>query len=1215
MFASVITGSKELIELLIKQYIKTADKYTPPSAITLIKNMELDNPFLWLFEPGHENLTLVKLFIQNLPKPYYIKPDSLYNKALIRAMGTEVTLLEAAIFFGAEAILNELLKLYEYKQIAMNKKELLGEKSLFVGKANIFWILSKTVTLTPSPKHLLIALGHLNDKNTTELIKEIKNGYGGDEIMNYKDKNSNNILHLIARFGKRNLLHTLKEMNIFSFENKENYESTLKEKNSDKCCPYVEAIKNGNLDIANALFIKPKSIEDYSEDEFNYITNPALTFNAMSHFMNSKVFAEESKLWSMLIPQREKVLLVLDKLTTLAFFVKPKRSYPKKVNTCISYLATLIEEGNIGSVLGLILFRRDMFYVTNLLESTFKVKETIINSLISNTSLLPLLYIFIKIGLSGIKKEELLPIFQHPKVRKDETFLYLLQVFDILKRNSADSSQSLKSAPQNSIFISPFNFFTGKSSITIGTKTEISFEELDCLVPNPAKADTQSYFNLDLAILADSFLKLLCFKSFATILLYAYKYEMNLFKKILANIDVNALFSITFQANPQELPWVLDIIPNRFDLVFDCAKENFVSQSDNSKVIVMPRSIASILFYGIFYSGKRLALKDMEGNLFKHPTAIMKSLLENTVYNILGLYKEAKKPVKGTNLRGKRIDTYNDTTRKLNDFSKILTEVLDIAKNYKTQLGVVANCKAPDMAIPDYDLANLILSILDPSKELIPTTRGLMTINVNTKEILEYIQAFAEVFGKTLTETASMLFTDQFIFGIKELNGIMDKHFLDIKVKFISDTNKPNYSFKILSTKEEKKSKLMCGKMMSEPNAIFGYAEIEYQINVSGLKLESIAEQLEAMNMVLNREVFLELLKNHIIEAGNTTDFLLNGKHFVPDNFIAKVNFESVRDHYDIIDSMFYTDLRKRLESLCSTEIQTLQNSLAVMKRDCDLTMNPKKIGLFKDLGVPNSIKDILSLVLRTKFASNYEIVLRTKEEWTAQGKSLSKLIEESLNYCTIEENKMDKNEITLLIPENGSLDGSQQWILPETHIEFPALKIYASEASFIRKMIYLMRSPQTPLRIDMKEFVFSIALPLAQVLSSRESKLIPCNDPLLLIQFFFENSVVFKGIVKRILFETSQLYSLYNYNTKAIAITFAESSEKNKKNKTNLEGYPIIDQLVQIADADISFTANVCLVTLKYDKNWEFISNILAQEEKPLDEKTTNNITVKSLL
>ena len=650
LFASLMIGSKELVEQLLKQYIQTASGSTPCNSFRPIKRMELENPYLWLFKKGHENLELAKLFIQNLPKPFVINPGCLRDKLLIKIMGAEITLLEAAIYYGAENIFAELLKFHEYRQIAMNKADILAERCLFVGKANMFWIILKTAAKSASPIHLLMGIGQLSSKSTIELIKEIKNNYSGDDILSYKDKNSNTLLHFIARFGKRDLLFVLKEMNIFDFENKENYQNELKLKNSEKFSPYTEAIKNGNLDIANALFIKPNSIEDYSEEEFNYITNPALTFNAMSNFMNSKVFVEESKLWSMLIPQREKVLSVIDKLSSLSFFVKPKRKNPKKVNTCISYLASLIEEGYIGSVLGLILFRRDMFYVTNLLESTFKVKETIINSFISNTSLLPLLYVFIKLGFSCPKKEELLPIFQHPKIRNDDTFLFLLQVYGILKRNSPESCQSLKSLPQNSIFISPYNFFTGKSSMTLGTKTEVSFEELDCLVPNPPKVDSNFFFNFDLAILADSFLKLLCFKSFSTILLFASKYDLNLFKRIVSNVDTNTLYAITFQANPQELPWILYLIPNKFELLYDYNSENFCSQSDVSKVIAMPDSIPSILFYGIFYSGTKLALKDKEGDLLKHPTAILKCLLEKTVYKILGIYRETKKPEQKTNL-------------------------------------------------------------------------------------------------------------------------------------------------------------------------------------------------------------------------------------------------------------------------------------------------------------------------------------------------------------------------------------------------------------------------------------------------------------------------------------------------------------------------------------------------------------------------------------
>jgi hypothetical protein len=250
----------------------------------------IEYPIFTAFTNKNIDPVVITILRDMLPKPYTFNMSKRFYKYFkgIKAFG----LMELAVFYGRLSVVKNLLENSEYHSYAKSNAALFADKSLRAGNLKMAKIFLELKGSCLNCEHLPLVLAYLNDEECKEAIKEVQSR----DMLDYKDEEGNNILHLIALYGRKEIMLLLAELNIFDFTSKKQYRNKLLEKNNLKVCPFVLAIMFNNLEIANALFILPDTIDNFTKEEIKYMDRKVKPIKAWTEFNDEKVYPSEAKI-------------------------------------------------------------------------------------------------------------------------------------------------------------------------------------------------------------------------------------------------------------------------------------------------------------------------------------------------------------------------------------------------------------------------------------------------------------------------------------------------------------------------------------------------------------------------------------------------------------------------------------------------------------------------------------------------------------------------------------------------------------------------------------------------------------------------------------------------------------------------------------------------------------------------------------------------------
>lgn len=1197
---------KEFVQRLLPLYVKTLDKPVESK----VDPLNLKCPQFVAAKKAEKSKASMEIFltmVAGLPMPY-IFPVEECDQAILHSWG-KMTLLEYGIFFGLTRTVNELLKFEGYLCYAKERAEPLAEKALAYGNFDLAKRFLELAGTEMKPRHLLMTLKGCGSAECLEVLAQVSVKVSAEEILACTDKDGNTVLHLVAMLGRRDFLFALQEAKVFDFSHPS--PSALVRKNALRCCPFVVAIQNDNIDIANALYVRSKGMDELSDDEFNVITAPTNPTKALSQLRDPKRYPQEAKLWSALYPQREQIIRMFDRLAELAFYerVEPKkritaREQHKHVHTIekkeeyetpLKYVEELVKKGNVGQLLSLIVFRKDVFRTVAMMDPVFKPKVGLYAALMKTRSMAPLAGLFVSLGFAPTTKDEIEELFAKPELLDERTILLMLQILSIIPLSS---SQSAGKAPADSLFAAPHDFFFGKHFI-LGTRTEFAPSELLCLLGPPEEdaSHHQNPYGLDLAALALRFFHAMHFRAFMTLFLYAHKHEPAVFAKVVSQLGTNDVCAMFFHEHPECLSLAVTMIPERFEMRYDRVTGSFKDTEGTEIGLSTQRNSATALIYLATNFADRLIKIAGEDTA----TEKIKQILSYVTYDQLGVYGNARSAKKSESKC--RVVELNSARRGLRIWTEVVQRLREISQG-DIKLNSVASFSPPHPLISESDLARTVAELLDPTGIVFHTGNGFMTVRVDVQELLQSVLS-----SDSPVSEVSRMFTDKFALAVDEIRDAAEKYIISIKVQFVRQPKEPMLRHKLSAITEQEVPKefldgcTVAGGKHRLYHGAFQAHRVEVELIANPVGDSTATGDVEKLNAAIYTEIALGLVAKLSPIEMKADDHQLQQ--------VYTIDVESVHKHIGTLEAMFSTDVSSRLDTLVRNEVGTLFNQLQLCEKEYSKLLAVPPLLQDPALAIPAAAKHVLTLFPHRNNAGVFTVSLKSADELKElkEHPSPEKAVVDSMRFCADPTHHLDGAcKLSLELPTDMSMQSPERWLLPETHAEFLGLKVFAAEARAVMRLISLTRSVQPYIRIDMEKLLREVAIPISREVSklSQTQTNNRYSHPLLVVEEFCDFSALFPAVIKRLVTQLCETGAKFGRETAVLLVSFAEG--KKGLPEVPSEGLPLVDRLIRFTDCELRSEGpegNVCTVTLMYENTWgngPELARILAADTAPKD-------------
>lgn len=1145
-------GLAEVVRELVPRYVEGAEKCELKAANLL--HARVKYPALNLVMNKEVDMDILTILRDKLPKPYKFKAEDELVKRF-RSVG-ELGLLELAIFYRRTEVVRCLLENSEYRSHAEKNADTLVVNSLKAGSLELARIFLGIGGSELELKHLQLALSYLSDGECKEVIITLKERSSAHEMLNYRDEEGNNILHLIALYGRTKILLYLAKVQIFDFTARQEHRNKLLEKNAYKVCPFVTAIMMSHMDIANALSTLPT---DMTPEEVGYIDRNLKPIQAWTQFTNRELFPTESRVWQQLFPNADTTVDFFGKFE-IDSFISATHAYTRKMRVekdvkrkeSAEPLVRMVRNQEIANLLYLMLFRKDQLYLKALTDCKGKKEKKIFSVYSQNDHMAMFQYMLSLFGIVPRDKAELEVFFKDAKIVSDKHALFIMEIFKIMQFATVASNSNLRDAKANAMFITPFKHFTNNDFFEYN-KVKFTREEINSVVPREAVIERQIY-ELDLSKLACQFLSRNFFKAFLTILLYASKHDSHLLAQINKQVNTQELFLVTFQEHQQSLPLLLKLLPRQFEIFYNPAEGEYFHRSWEGPLVWFQgdRTRSALVAFALLAAGKGLVLEKS----VQAQEDVVRSVIENISYKFFvscnKKYEERWKGKVGALQKVEAIEM-EDVKRAMKMWSGVVKEAWEIVKN---EDGVV---------LSENELLKVVAEVLNYSGVKLYYSGNSVSITFRLEDVIEIAQERSKEAKKNVVEMLCTLLGENYLIGIEENNSYSNKYSMNIKVQFINDSNKPPANYRILSIVKKPPPKQLDGENKAKQKHDTFKINLEYILNVDPKRFYAITTSLPQLNASLKHEINTVVIActepSKICIATAKSALLrfdiesIKQNYFVLENVLGPEVLQNLQGLVEeIIEKSFYAEAEycKRVEELKSRE-DVMDRKVAEMTKG------------FAKLNV-NSIKD---LVLNA--------TVMTPKQWSDKKVPMTQVVLETLE-------RRDRAEWDLVFIVSPSEKQGQINLLRETFPMHVIGRLIASEAELLKRLL-LEQKNLPSIRIDTQGFLTKIAMPIAETASGE------CTNPLLLAESYFSSSWVLAREVLELVLGFETLAKDFGRKVKTAVIRF----ERKKGTGCPASDGLVIDKLFVLAGCNVElrefeqegFLERNCIVTFAYQDGW----------------------------
>ena len=1158
------------------------------------------SPVLAIVKAGRKDPQFALSLLQQFPaQPHIFSIASDLRPRVerrLRSMFDSLTPLEVALIFKAPQLAAELLSVPGYAKYAREHMEMFMDLALRTGNAGLFSKLRELFTQSITLAHMHIALENCSQEFCVSLIKDLKSNFTPSEILEHADPFGNTVLHHVAKNGLRTVLLLLSELGIFDLSPavRKNYRAYLLKKNSDKLSPFVLALQSDNLDLVSLLYVSPENLAELSDTEFKLVTAPSSTTRAFSAFTNPELYSKaERKIWETLFPERERIVKLLQEKTgNLPIRGSTRRAFARKMvaETGIEHVKKLISVGAIGSILHLAMFRRDLFEVAALLEPKFQVIPKLYYGLSGDASTMPLIYVFRRLKIAPRTKEMVEPLMLNKKSCNDLTYLMLMQALEVLRINSADSFDALRKEPGDSVFLSPCSALCHETA-----KPLFSSDELDLLLPPISASSAVQYYGLDLAQLASHFAACLCFKAFATVVLFAQRFDPELMKRIKAKVNVEQLLTMLFEQNPAELPWGIAAFgEDMLRVSLDPAEKPLDADLESTRIKLTSNTLSGLLFCALYHGDRMIRVLHQNFSGLQLVQEVFRRAVEQAQKWV---YTSPPKKRRKYNIKlnsRKEVPGLNSAIRSSQIWLQTLSRALTLPQCGKlTQFLSSSSSKisGEKMMLSESDLARMVAECLY-SYKIFATENGFMEIEIEggVDAILSAGASIAKPQGMRLPLAVSTLFTSKFIFGLEAIKDQVYErdYIMHVRIKLGKEGGQ---SCRMVSLKEKVAIKKAAGyKTDFEADVL----DIEYALNPVEM-LKAGDENASKILSEFNRKIYSEFTAAKLSLAPPLK--------FVQHKTVTReFAIEPIKGDASVIPLLvadYFKDIQPQVLHSCKTEVSHLLDTVLRYKRTVfqeqrsfEKSQNPKALSQ-------------MPATLRPIAGTKCKIRLMSAEDWKLyrEFNTETEYVRKSLQVCCGKGMETVESELILVVGDEKKK--ATVCAVFATYIEYPAARLFYAEASFRAYLTHLVRwhgpklsyrqvKMQKPaeritappmIRVDVKGLCENIFIPLSEAfrksgIDTMKEFALPTEDPVLLVEDYLGGGRV-NDILRQFVTDLGTLESRFGGGlVKAVNVCFEETGVETK---SMAWASGLFDSLIRITGLDITLDPETGVCKLKF--------------------------------
>ena len=857
--------------------------------------------------------------------------------------------------------------------------------------------------------------------------------------------------------------------------------------------------------------------------------------------------------------------------------------------------------------------------------------------------------------------------------------MQMIRLFEKNSPESNNNMNTASDEKLKELLMHPYFYMMNRADVTIGTNgTKFSFDEFSCLYKpqNPKSLkQKEQYYNVDFAVLAEYFLKSDWIRSFSLIMLYAQQFDSALLSRIIEKINKEELIQVILNEQPHELSWILEtgILKKQNGLVLNLKDKSWYLGETENKIHLNPstKALSGLLFLITHFPGESVIVKNENEEIINDPQLVFDVVFKYILQEMICVYKdldkfekhlieggeeeekapdampmqkkeeEEKKESKKKKKVGSGPKTKSaprpglaDVKRQIDLVRQLLDGWRKIEEENTSKIGKdLGIFKMQNSIIDVKTVARQLSILLNPENVELEINSGIISLIVNPDEVLNHAQ---ECLSKemNLPQAVAYLYSGDLIMGFIEIPDTAEKHVMNLRVSFASGESSAPIEYKLQSvdlSSTLRMNRICLNRKLLKPEKREGIV-ISAEMILNTKKRAEISKTREKANEEFNSEIIIETFNKDTPFKGsdiindklNFLDLKLDeNSHALLSDIQFHIDPESIKKNLKYIQQLYYNDIHSRMISIAKRELLLLFEDLSSSGRNCGelLKIIPANVTDY-----PSQVRDIISLAINCIPPTEpYQIVFMTDQEFQeASGKlmPIKERIIDSLHQCTKKlALDISHHQIVILLPTDPSLKSPEKWLIPETFICFPAYRVISAENRCIKKCGQMIRATAPFMRINCIQFIENIAVPLCKILEKGNSKISEnqhlrrFTHPLLVLEEFFEFSLVFSSLIKRLISQLDDLQQRYQHDMKTVLINFEISPKKRAL--TKMDYYPVIDQLIRVTGVKFKSDRMALSMSLEVESLEVSASAIdqLKLEKLPMDATANAEYVVNILL
>ena len=743
----------------------------------------------------------------------YLKPFISPSIFKFSKFPDSVTLLEIALFYKNFNAFHKLLALSQYETYRNRKAEELLDLSIVAGSSmqlllTTLEILNTKLTLKKKldEHYLHLAVQYWEVDSFIKLYETVLQNSSADSIFSFLDNNKNNLYHLIAIYGRRDILLKLSELHYLNFLKIPNqYLSVL---NIEDFSPYAMAVASNNYDIAELYYYNYGDSNILLPEEYSIKNRLFIPVKPLAQIILSNIYLLEAQLLIKFFSDSTKLIAMIKSLRD-----HTKAAFSKKLSLDWRYAVDeKHKDGNLLKLLKdikkspneLILIKDDTLVSSvNLLLSKNSItkcllwitKKDIIKFILKSKCIPEFLKVLIELKFILMPSlSEILAFYQESRLRKykknklnENMLLWIMEltkVFAIMPPKTNNSSLKSSKNLINNMLTSPYSILVASQGAFLEQhyeKVEISYlQSFFKNSINPEEVPTTTQENL--VEMFKSFMSYNFFQAWSLELIYSFYYNKALLELIKNELTMNSDFIILLlQEHPFEIPWIArtGILSGQNQITFTKELNQWtangifkdmplicnekLSDSVSSGIVPLiayPNLIASLFYLLIYFPGECVVVKKTsDKSLSKDPkrvfeigiTGIFEGLLKlynNDVRNTIKKNKNSINSGKATNI------CYILSIERIFSLLSISLELLEKIKCEEEKYSKISMMLKQDGLweekkpfVDEKEMGKLIIKLLSPPHGKILIGRNglnVMTLKINTDEVINYLLPLEE---------------------------------------------------------------------------------------------------------------------------------------------------------------------------------------------------------------------------------------------------------------------------------------------------------------------------------------------------------------------------------------------------------------------------------------------------------------------------------------